>query len=337
LTTGGAQALKSLAGTSGNTGLLSGAANAALSASQLAKLRQAYSQNVAGQQQATQQAVSQAGFTPVGTTTAFGTSNFGFDPTTGKLTSAGYTATPELAAQRQKLFGLGAEALPTTANTQDIQQQYIAQQRGLLAPGREQALANLNNTQFQTGTTGLATGGTTAGNMMQSNPELAAYYNSIANQNLGLASQAQQAGQQRAQFGASLFGTGAGLLNTQVGGQANAYAPLQTQLGLSGTVENMAQMPYNMGIQLGTAQQSGQNTGAQGMLSGALQGAQTQYQGNLQAQQMNNQFLSSLIGSAAGAYNPSAAGGGMSINGMSQLQPGGGFSAGTGGFGNFKV
>jgi hypothetical protein len=164
---------------------------------------------------------------------------------------------------------------------------------------------------------------------------MAAYYNAIAQQDLNLAAQAQQAGQQRAQFGASLFGTGAGLLGTQVQGEAGAYAPLQTQLGLSGQVETMAQQPYQLGLQLGTAQQPGQTAGAQGMLSGALQGAQTQYQGTLQAAQMNNQFLSSLIGSASGGFG--GGGGGVSTAGMSQAQPGGSFSAGSGGFGNFKL
>jgi hypothetical protein len=165
---------------------------------------------------------------------------------------------------------------------------------------------------------------------------MAAYYNAIAQQDLNLAANAQQAGQQRAQFGASLFGTGAGLLGTQVQGEAGAYAPLQTQLGLAGQVETMAQQPYQLGLQLGTAQQPGQTAGAQGMLSGALQGAQTQYQGTLQAAQMNNQFLSSLIGSASGGFG-GGGGAGIPTNGMSQSQPGGGFSAGSGGFGNFKL
>jgi hypothetical protein len=280
-------------------------------------------------------------FRPVGMTTRFGTSNFTreIDPRTGTpyISSAGYTAAPELSQLQNQLFGqfnpayaqgqnMAAQYAPLSGASQslfNLGQQYLAQspeqaaqdymtsQQNLLAPQREQQLAQLRNQQYQTGRTGLATGGTTAGGMAQTNPELAAYYNSIANQNLGLASQAQQAGQQRAQFGASLFGTGAGLLNTQVGGQAGAYAPLQTQLGLSGQVENMSQQPYQLGLQLGTAQQPGQTAGAQGMLSGALQGANTQYQGALQAQQMNNQFLSSLIGSAAGAYAAPTAGAAM--------------------------
>jgi len=307
-----------------------------------------------------------AGFRPVGMTTRFGTSQFTreIDPRTGTpyISSAGYTAAPELANLQNQLFGQfggsynqaqaqAGQYAPLTGASQSLfnlgqqylaqspeaaAQQYMTSQQNLLAPQREQQLSGLRNQLFQTGRGGLATGGTVAGDRGATNPEMQAYYNAIAQQDLGLAAQAQQAGQQRTQFGAGLFGTGAGLLNTQVGGQAGAYAPLSTQLGLSGQVEQMSQLPYQLGLQLGTAQQPGQTAGAQGMLTGALQGAQTQYQGTLQAAQMNNQFLSSLIGSAAGAYG-GGGGGGFSTNGMSQLQPGGNFSAGSGGFGNFTL
>jgi hypothetical protein len=299
-------------------------------------------------------------------TTRFGTSQFTreIDPRTGTpyISSAGYTAAPELANLQNQLFGqfggsynqaqqMAGQYAPLSGASQSLfnlgqqylaqspeaaAQQYMTSQQDLLAPQREQQLSGLRNQLFQRGRGGLATGGTVAGGRGATNPEMQAYYNAIAQQDLGLAAQAQQAGQQRAQFGASLFGTGAGLLGTQTQGQAGAYAPLQTQLGLSGQVEQMSQMPYQLGLQLGQAQQPGQTAGAQGMLTGALQGAQTQYQGTLQAAQMNNQFLSSLIGSAAGAYG-GGGGGGFSTNGMSQLQPGGNFSAGSGGFGNFTL
>jgi hypothetical protein len=65
-----------------------------------------------------------------------------------------------------------------------------------------------------------------------------------------------------------------------------------------------------MGLQLGTAQIPGQQSGSQQYYSGQAAGAQTQYQGALQAQQMNNQFLSSLIGSAGMAAAGGAFGGG---------------------------
>jgi hypothetical protein len=294
----------------------------------------------AQQRQAALTSANIAAFRPVGMTTRFGSSNFTreIDPNTGVpyISSAGYTPAPELSQLQNQLFGqfnpayaqgqgMAAQYAPLTGASQslfNLGQQYLAQspeqaaqdymtsQQNLLAPGREQQLANVRNQLFQTGRTGLATGGTTAGGMAQTNPELAAYYNSIANQNLGLASQAQQAGQQRTQYGASLYGTGAGLLNTQVGGQAGAYAPLNTQLGLSGQVENLSQMPYNMGIALGASQVPGQTSGAQMYNQGQIAAANTQYQGALQAQQMNNSFLSSLIGSAGMAAAGGAFGGG---------------------------
>ena len=73
----------------------------------------------------------------------------------------------------------------------------------------------------------------------------------------------------------------------------------------------MAQMPYQLGLQLGTAQMPGQTAGAQSVYGGAVQGAQTQFGANLQAQQMNNQFLSSLIGAGAGAMASPGGGGGF--------------------------
>jgi hypothetical protein len=79
---------------------------------------------------------------------------------------------------------------------------------------------------------------------------------------------------------------------------AGAYSPLQTQLGLSGQVENMAQMPYQLGIQLGQAQQPGQQTGVQAL----TQAAQTQYGATQAANAANAQFWGGLISGGATAY-----------------------------------
>lgn len=295
------------------------------------------------QRQAGINAANISAFRPVGMTTRFGTSTFErkIDPATGVpyIASAGYTAAPELSALQNQLFGQFAPSYaqaqaqagqyaPLTGASQglfNLGQQYLAtspeqaaadyltSQQNLLAPQREQQLANIRNQLFQTGRAGLATGGTAAGGRGASNPELQAYYNAVAQQDAALAAQAQQQGMQRTQFGASLFGTGAGLLGTQTQGQAGAYAPLQTQLGLSGQVEQMSQQPYQLGLQLGQAQVPGQTAGSQQYYGGQMQGAATQYAGAQQAAQMNSQFLSSLIGSAAGAYG---GGGGTSGGGF---------------------
>jgi hypothetical protein len=298
----------------------------------------------AGEAAAAQQraAAQGAAFRPVGMTTRFGTSQFtrATDPASGLpyISGAEYTAAPELAALQnqlfgqfgggydfasqqarefgalspaaQQLFGLGEQYLATSP--EQARQEYMQTQQAALAPQREQALSGIRNQLFQTGRQGLATGGTVAGGMQQTNPELAAYYNALAQQDLSLAAQADQAAQQRQAFGAGLFGTGAGLLGTQAQGITGAYSPLQTQLGLSGQVEQMAQMPYQLGIQLGTAQQPGQTAGVQGL----QQAAQTQYGATQAANAANAQFWGGLI-SAGGL----AAAGGAFGGGSAALSP----------------
>jgi len=196
-------------------------------------------------------------------------------------------------------------------------------------PQREQQLSGLRNQLFQSGRGGLATGGTMAGSRGQTNPEMQAYYNALAQQDLALASQATQAGQQRATYGAGLLGTAGSLLGAQQAGMVGAYSPLQTQLGLAGQVEQMAQQPYQLGLQLGTAQTPGQQAGSQQYFGGQMQGAATQYGSQLAATQMNNQFLQSAIGAAAGGMG----GGGASTGGLF----GGNAGSGFGGFSNWMT
>jgi hypothetical protein len=285
----------------------------------------------AQQAQAARDASAAAAFRPVGMTTAFGTSQFtrSIDPATGMpyVSSAGYTPAPQLSnlqnqlmamygggltsaqAQAQQLEALSPAAQQLfqsgqgylATSPEQARQEYIRTQQAALAPGREQQLSGLRNQLFQTGRQGLATGGTTTG-MMQSNPELAAYYNAIAQQDLGLAANAEQAAQQRQAFGAGLFGTGAQLLGTQATTAAGAYSPLQTQLGLSGQVEQLAQTPYQLGLQLGTAQQPGQTAGAGMYQQGLSQAAQTQYGATQAANAANAGFWSGLMSGGAQSY-----------------------------------
>jgi hypothetical protein len=306
--------------------------------------REAANRAAAQQSQAARDAAAAAAFRPVGMTSRFGSSSFTreVDPATGipYIASAGYQTAPELSNLQDRLFrqfgsGLtGAEQMaaqyqPIGVGAQQVMnlgQQYLAQspeqaaaqymqqQQGLLAGGREQQLSNIRNNLFQRGRSGLATGATGTG-MQATNPEMAAYYNALAQQDAALAAQATQAGQQRTQFGAGLLGTGAGLLGSQVQGTVGAYAPLQTQLGLANQIEQMAMQPYNMGLQLGTSQ-GAINSAAAGMFNqGQQAAAQTRYQGEQAANAANAQFLSSLIGSAAGGMTGgaggAAAGGGM--------------------------
>jgi hypothetical protein len=276
----GTQALRALLGSRGGTagqggtaggagtqgGLLNAGANYFLSDAARRAIQSSAQQSAQQQLEATRRAEQFATFKPVGVTTAFGQSQFQFDPTTGQLTSAGYTATPQVAAQRERLFTLGAEALPTTADTTELQRQYIAQQQGLLAPSREQQFAQLRNRQFQRGTGGLATGGTTAGyttgapGLMQTNPEMAAYFNALAREDATLAANAPTYAQD--------------LLNKRIASGTNLF----TQ---AGNLETMAQQPLTIGTGLGTqAATAGARTGELGLI-GSRGAAQTQLYGNI--------------------------------------------------------
>lgn len=247
-------------------------------------------------------AADAAKFRPVGITTNFGQSNFQFDPN-GYLTSAGYTLDPRLQGLQEGLLGgygkqlSSAQGLDTSGLTSggnamiNLGNKYIATspeqaasdwltaQKNLLAPGREQQLAGIRNNLFQSGREGLATGGTSTG-MMATNPEMAAYYNSIANQDLGLAANADQYGMNRAQFGQGMLTGGANVLGTGYGLQSQAYSPLMTTLGLGSTIEQLGQSPLDIGAQLGGRSATAGAQVGQSLLYGGLSAAKTAQQGN---------------------------------------------------------
>ena len=215
-----------------------------------------------------QTAANMAAFKPVGTTTRFGTSSFQFDPTTGQLTSAGYTPSAlaqgyqnQLAGmtnqglmQGQQLQGLASQYLGESPEA--VRQRYIQQQTALLAPQQEQQLAGIRNNLFQTGRQGLATGATSAGGLAATNPEMAAYYNSLANQQRQIAAGADQAAQQQIQFGQGLAG--------------QAYQPFAAGFGAQSALEQAALQPLTLSQDLaklqaaaGASQGQLYNTGAQ--------------------------------------------------------------------------
>jgi hypothetical protein len=286
-----------------------------------------YDQTVAAANTAAEQqrlAAQAAAFRPVGMTSRFGSSQFtrATDPTTGLpyISGASYTPAPELAAIQDQLFGqfgqglqlgeftagqysplygaanqlFGFGAQQLAESPEVARQRYIQGQQAALAPMQEQTLSGIRNRLFQTGRQGLGTGGTAAGNMAQTNPELAAYYNALAQQQAQVSAGADAAVQAQQQNAAGLFGQGAGLLGTLTSGQAASYAPFQNLLGLSGQVDALAQQPYQMGLQLGTSQIPGQTAYQQGM----SQAASTQYGGVQAANQANAQLLAGIISGA---------------------------------------
>jgi hypothetical protein len=261
---------------------------------------------------AANQAAQAAQFRPVGVTTRFGKSGFNYDPTTGQLVGAGYQVAPDVAAAREGLMGLagtgigqaqGAQAQQAgitqagqglfnlgagyIAQTPQAQaQQYITQQQQLLAPGREQQLANLTNTQQQQGRLGLATGGTMAGyiagapGLQATNPQMAAYYNAMAQQDAQLAAQAQQAGQQQATFGQGLMTGGLNLQGAGYGLQTQALAPYTNYMAGASNIENLGQNALTQGLGLGSSITAGSTAAANIQNAAAQQAAALQMQRN---------------------------------------------------------
>lgn len=242
------------------------------------------------QTEAARIAAEEARFRPVGVTTRFGTSNFTFDEN-GRLSGAGYTLDPALAAIRDRMLsqaggqgmGLADQGLGAAENLFGLGQQYLAQspqeaaqqwmqsQQAVLQPGREAALARTRQGLFNTGRGGL--GISQGGDLAATNPEMAAYYNAIAQQDAQLAAQAQEQGRAQTQFGAGLFGLGAQA--AQAG-----YSPFQTQLGLAGNIEGLGQSALDIGSALGgRASQAGAQSG-QSLLAGGLGAAKTMQAAN---------------------------------------------------------
>jgi hypothetical protein len=234
-----------------------------------------------------------AAFRPIGMTTRFGTSQFAVDPVTGQLTSAGYTLSPEaknaqdrlvklaesglqqaegaqkafepLQTGAQSLFKLGQGYLAKTPES--VASDYMKSQLALLAPGREQQYAFLQNQLQQQGRGGLSVAQGTG--LAPTSPELAAFMNAKIQEDARLAANAQQYGQQNVLFGAGLLGQGSQAMGQYYGGQQAAYTPYTTALGQVQGLEQMAQQPFGMSTALAQqASQAGANVGRLG-LSGA--------------------------------------------------------------------
>ena len=245
------------------------------------------------------QAAQMAQFRPVGVTTRFGTSGFQYGPQ-GELTGAGYQVAPDIAAMREGLIGMAGTGLSqaqqqqafqpqvTTAGqglfnlgqgyvAQDPQmaaQNWMTQQQGLLAPGREQQLAQLTNQQQQQGRMGLATGATTAGytaggqGLQAANPQMASYYNAMAQQDAQLAANAQQAGQAQTTFGQGLMTGGLNLTNAGYGSQTAALAPFTNLLQGAQNTEALGMGALQQGQSLGSAAATNNQAAANQYMAG---------------------------------------------------------------------
>ena len=201
--------------------------------------------------------------------------NFGVGDIGQRLLAQGQDQQLTDIARQQFAPSAGAQALTSLGqqyvgqSPQDVAARYMQQQQDLLAPSRERQMAQLQNQLFQTGRSGLSVGATGtrpsgAAGLGASSPELEAYYNALAQQDVGLAAQAQQAGQQQASFGAGLLGQGQALGQGQIGFGADLLARQQAQeaqrlgLGSQFTTQQQAleQGRYGFGADLLARQQA---------------------------------------------------------------------------------
>lgn len=248
-------------------------------------------------------AAEAAKFRPVGVTTRFGTSAFTTDAQ-GNVIGAGYAPSQEIRGYQDRLSALAGQGLtqaeqaatayqPLTGAAQSLfnlgqgylakspeqaAADYITKQQALIAPSRQTQLAEVQNRLFQQGRGGAATA--QGGSLMATSPELAAYYNALAQQDLVLAAEADQAAQQRLQFGAGLFDTGANLQGRYYTGQTAAYAPFATAMQTTSGLENLAQQPLGLGVELGGRVSSAAGRAGELMGQGMLGAAQTMYPSN---------------------------------------------------------
>jgi hypothetical protein len=313
----------------------------------------ANSQNSLAQQQLAlgQQAANAAQFRPVGVTSRFGTSGFQYDQA-GNLIGAGYQVAPDVAAMREGLMGYAGQNLANAGAAQGLQQQsitgannlfnlgqqYVAQspqaaaqqwmgqQQQLLTPGREQQLAQLQNQQFQQGRGGLAVGATNQGytqggqGLAATNPQMAAYYNAMAQQDASLAAQAQQQGQAQTTFGQGLMTGGLGLASSGYGLQSSALQPYNTALASTAATEALGQNAFDLSTALGAKQATAGGNVAQILNQAANQAAGTQ-QAGINAQN------AALTGATAGGVDAVSAllrswGGGGTTQGITNTATG---------------
>lgn len=252
--------------------------------------------------QAARIAAEEARFRPIGVTTRFAGSQFQYDPS-GRLSGASYNVSPELQAYQDRFRSLSGGALnqaeqagqqyaPLTGaasnlfslgqqyiqqSPEQVAQQYMQRQQDLLAPSRERQMAQLQNTLFQQGRGGLSVGATGArpsgaAGLGATTPEMEAYYNALAQQDLQLANQAQTAGREQLAFGAGLFGTGSELLNQYQQGQVGALRPFEAYLGQEKAIEGLGQQPLDIGINIGAKGMS--PSAANALLAGGTSAAQ---------------------------------------------------------------
>lgn len=295
-------------------GMISGDAAAGAAGEQAEYLRNLSAEQRKAITDAAASAAARGQFKPVTVTSSFGTPQYTYD-SSGRLTGVGSTAAPWLAdlqARQQGLlpqymglteqalsaapqyaqgaqsaitgaqgmYGLSQQALPTSYDVAGKTQDYYNRMQQLVAPQREQQLATTRQGLFNTGRQGLAIGATQAGGMLATNPEMAAYYNAVAQQDLSLANQAET--QARAQLqedistagrlmagGAAGYTTAGDLQNQMYRNVAASQSPFATGMASATGLEDTAYSPVSRGFSYATPVVAGEQYAGNKIFEGA--------------------------------------------------------------------
>jgi hypothetical protein len=288
-------------------------------------------QAAAAQREAARLGAQVAAFRPVGMTSRFGTGAFDITDVGGvpRVTGASYTVAPELktiqdqimaltggavttaeeaqmaaqplGAAAQRLFGLGAGYL--AENPEMARQRAFDMLQDVRRPEQMREEERLASSVFGRGRAGL-----NIGSMGQ--PELFALGRAREEQRARDVLAAEQAAQQQIQFGSGLFGTGAQTLGQQYAIPTQALGPLQSYLGTIGSIEELGQQPFKLGLQVGGAAQSGANVGSQLLSSGLSSAATTQQRAGDAASQQLTSFMNQALNAAVGGFTGGFGGGG---------------------------
>ena len=291
-------------------------------------------QAAAAQREAALRGAQVSAFRPVGMTSRFGTGQFDITEVGGvpRVTGASYAVAPEFQALQNQIMGLTGGALTTAQEAQMAAQplgmaaqrlfnlggQYISespeaarqrifnQLQEARMPAQLQEEQRLSAGAFGRGRAGLNIGGI-------GQPELYSLARAREAQRAQDILSAEQQAQQQIQFGTGLFGTGAQQLGQQYALPTQALGPLQSYLGTVGTLEQLGQQPFQLGLQVGGAAQSGANVGSQLLQSGLSSAAATQQRAGDAASQQLTSFMNKALNSAIGGFTGSFGGfgGGM--------------------------
>ena len=280
----------------------------AISSRQMAK----QAGETAAQYDARMRQLGQQGFfKPVAMKTLYGQSEFKVDPVTGAVTSAGYTPSETVQEQQGRLGVLMGQGLTAAEQAVPFAQQYAEPAQGLfnlgqsyLADTPEEARQRYMQQQMDAlrpydieeeqrlaaGVFGRGRGGLSVGTGGQ--PELQALAEARRRRDLQLAAGAEQAAQQQIGFGTQQLGKAAGLMGTGYDMMQGSLSPYQSYLANQARLEELAQQPLEMGLNVGSTAMTGQQFGANMGKSGALGTAQQQ----LASAERKNEMMQGLFG-----------------------------------------